>query len=172
MTKRYQIIFLLLLLIFTAVTYYTFKDSDGPTPEKDALPKGLTPSQVEIDGRSVVGLPPGKEEKVAAKMKITNVPSPRWKEKVESFLKAQGGEGLKSLEIDRLDSFIWHNQGVALNVESILISITNKRDEKTKFRALVDSESGKILHSWDQPVFDPINPREKQGVKIDPRYFD
>ena len=173
MTKRNQFILLLLLLATAALIFYFSRHPYVPeTTEKNILPQGLTTSKVEVNGRPVVGLPPGREDEEAAKMKITNIPSPDWEENVEKFLRAQGGDALKSVNIITLDSFIWHNQGLALNVESILISLTNQRDEETKFRALVDSETGKILHTWDQPVFDPINPREKRGVKIDPRYFE
>lgn len=173
MTRRTQLAILALFLVLATVIYF-FTQSPESTQgiPKQALPSGLTPSSIEIDGRPVIGLTPGREKDQVAKMKINNIPSPAWKEEVEKSLKHQGGEALKDVSISTLDSFIWNNSGVALNVESVLITLTNKRDEQTKFRALVDSETGKILHSWDQPVFDPINPREKQGVKIDPRYFE
>lgn len=94
-----------------------------------------------------------------------------WKSRVEKSLFIQGGKELKSVDIKRVDSFIWEHEGISLDVESVIVSVTNQKGEERKFRAMIDPLNGKILRTWDHPVIDPMNPRENQsGLKLDPRY--
>jgi len=126
----------------------------------------------EYNGRKIIGLTPGKEIEEFETLKINNVVSEDWKTEFKKGLAAQGGSSVKDMEINLLDSFIWSQDGVALNVESVQVTLSNEKGESTKFRALVDSSSGKILQTWDRPVIDSVNPREGHGLKIDPRYHN
>jgi hypothetical protein len=57
-------------------------------------------------------------------------------------------------------------------VESVIITLENTRGEISKFNALIDSQNGKIIQTWNQPTVDPSSPRDNPGVRIDPRYFN
>ncbi len=100
----------------------------------------------------------------------SNKPDPQWQDNFEKILVIQSGSKLRDLEVKKLHSFVWSVGGQNLNVESVLVSFKNEKNESTKFNALVDSQNGKIIQTWNQPVKDPGNPRENFGVKLDPRY--
>lgn len=132
-------------------------------PEVDA-------KSLKIEGKRVVGLRPGNEEEEIKKLKIANTPSPEWKPALEETLRAQGGDAIKEIKFETVDSFVWAQDGIALFVESVIVTLRSDKNPPTTFRVLVDAQNGKILKNWDQPVFDPANPRENFRIKIDPRY--
>lgn len=96
--------------------------------------------------------------------------SPVWKELLEENLRAQGGDEIENIKIDKVDSFVWSHEGVSLNVESVVITLRGRDNQSTKFRAIVDAQNGKILNSWDQPIVEYADPSKRRGIKIDPRY--
>jgi hypothetical protein len=132
--------------------------------------KDKTDTKLEINGHKVIGLRPGEETEQIKTMKVANTPSPEWEKNLESTIRNQGGKALKEISFNKIDSFIWVHEGIALFVESVIVTIKNDKNAETTFRVLVDAQSGKILKNWDQPVFDTANPRSKFKVKIDPRY--
>lgn len=177
--RRY--LYLLIAAVIVAMLY-ALPDRSGKGPiivsktNPSSLPPHLASSgddkQIEVKGRKVLGLTPGEENKEVEDLKFANEISEEWQEGVEKALRTQGGSSLSEVDIKKTDSFIWAHEGVALNVESILITLKNQNGEERKFRAMVDSETGKILRTWDHPVIDPMNPRESRGVSIDPRYHN
>ena len=96
----------------------------------------------------------------------------QWEKNLEKTLSVHGGTDLKDINIQKISSFIWKQHNLLLNVESVLIKIANQKGEQTSFKAIVDAQTGKILQTWDQPVFDHVNPRENFGIKLDPRHFE
>lgn len=159
----------LLLLIAIAVWAFFFRQQ--PPTETYTPPTTHTKEKVPVyNGRKVIGL---KETEVNPdKIKISNHISPDWKEKVTEGLKAQGGEDLKEINIEKVESLIVVQDGRALNAESVKVILKNQKGEESSFRALVDSQTGKILESWDRPVIDPANPRQEFGLKVDPRNYE
>ena len=125
---------------------------------------------LKIDGRKVIGLPPGHEKEMISKIKVSNRPTDKWEKSVEEALRTQGGESIKEVIMKSVDSFVWTENGMALFVESVIVKIKNSKKEETTFRLMVDSQTGKILKNWDQPIYDPVNPRDNFKIKIDPRY--
>lgn len=99
-----------------------------------------------------------------------NAPSPDWEDKLTTSLKAQAGNTLKELKIVTNKSLIWTRDDVPLHVQSVTVSMTNQQDVQSSFSALVDSQTGKILETWNQSIFDPANVREGFRFKLDPRY--
>jgi len=95
-----------------------------------------------------------------------------WQKNLETTLTRLGGKDLKSIDIKRVDSFIWKQQNLLLNVESVLVRLYNQKGEETSFRAIVDAQNGKILQTWDQPVIDHINARDTFGIRLDSRYLE
>lgn len=125
---------------------------------------------LKIEGRKVIGLPPGNEKEMISKVQISNRPTDKWNESLEETLRIQAGEGIKEVTMKSVDSFVWSQDGIALFVESVIVTIKNPKNEETTFRVMVDSQTGKILKNWDQPIYDPVNPRDNFKIKIDPRY--
>lgn len=171
MTKRWLIPIVFIILAIVIWTYIRYPEK---MPEEKA---SLPPEVIEEDipetrknGRKVVGLSPDASKAAIEQVEPINTVSPKWQEGLESTLKDLGGESLAKIDINKMDSFIWSQDGIALNVESVKVTLTDEAGETTSFKAMVDSETGKILQTWDQPVMDPANPREKWGIKLDPRY--
>ncbi len=143
---------------------------DLPEAPQEAPPLP-SPNHPVKDGRKVLGLPPKQSTKEALKrLRTINVVSPKWQEKLEENLKAQGGEGVKDIKVQKVESLIINQNGNAINTESVVISLKNEKGEISTFRAMIDSGSGKILETWDRPISDPMNPREEFKLKVDPRY--
>lgn len=177
MTKKRALPLLLLALVIAAVALFIKnRTSDRPMAKINkshpARAHKINSEKLEIDGKKVVGLKKGKEKSEIQNLKVANSPSPEWKTGLEDSLKVQGGKSLKEIKFETVDSFVWANDGVALFVESVIVSVKNDKNLTTTFRVLVDAQNGKILRNWDQPVFDPVNPREGFRIRIDPRYHN
>ena len=181
MTKKKLLLTLLGLILFAGILFWMKKET---TPlivelpaEKPAQMKTNPPPQVDvqnlkIDGKKVMGLHPGKEKEEIKKLKMANNDTNEWEEKLEDALRDQGGPNVGEIQIKKVESLILAQDGLALNVTSAIVTLENEKKEKTTFRVLVDSETGKVLQNWDQPVIDPINPREGFGIKLDSRYHN
>ncbi len=169
MTKHTRLI-LILAVVICGGFLLRVKLTPEPEAEKPVVAHEVDLKNLRIDGKKVVGLPPGEEEEQIRNLQVTNRVSPEWREKLESALRLQGGSEVKELLIDKVDSFIWAHGGIALNVESVIVRLKNLKDEQTSFRVLVDAQTGKILKNWDQPVIDPANPRDAFRIKVDPSY--
>lgn len=125
-----------------------------------------------VHGQRIVGLPEGKEREVLKNLKIMNTPSPQWKENLISTLQMQAGDKLKDISIKKVDSYVSANDGIALFVESVVVTAYNQRNEESQFRILVDAQNGKILQSWDRPVVDEWHKSDEDFLKVDSRYQD
>lgn len=148
----------------------------APAPILPNEPVMITPKidvkNLKIDGKKVLGLRPGKESQDIQNVHMANLPSTEWEEKLEENLRNQGGAELQDVELKKVESLVLVQDDMALNVESVIVTLKHTNNEKTIFRVLVDSQTGKVLKNWDQPVRDPANPRENFGVKLDPRYHN
>jgi hypothetical protein len=172
----YLIAAALVVVIIYALTNKSPQNSESSNSSHSPLPPNLESKTdnkiIEVKDRKVLGLSPAVDNIKVEDLKIANEVSEDWQEGVEKALRAQGGNSLSEINIKKTDSFIWAHEGVALNVESVMITLKNQNGEERKFRAMVDSETGKILRTWDHPVIDPMNPRENRGISIDPRYHN
>lgn len=166
--RRHLLIIPVIALLIVLIWYFTGKT--GKTIKVDG--PDSTRIEHKYNGRRVLNLPPGREKEILENLKVTNIVSEEWQKKVEEALRLQGGDSLKDVSIQKVESLIWLYHGVALNVESVAVTLKNERKEQTRFRALIDSQNGKILQTWDQPVIDPANPRDKFNIKVDPRYLN
>lgn len=172
MIKRttYLLLFSLALVATIFAVRFFFQTKPVVTSKKERPAHTYNVSKGEINGHRVVGLPPGRPKEEIKNIKVSNTPSHEWKENLEKALKAQGGSSLKEVILNKVDSFVWSHEGVSLFVESVIVTLKNNKNSETTFKVLVDSETGKILKNWDQPVIDPANPRQSFRVKLDPRY--
>ncbi len=121
--------------------------------------------------RSPASLPDSTPKSVANTTK-PGLSHPVWKEKLETTLKAQGGNFITKIEIETLESFDWKVGKVDVRVDSIKVKLENVKGQRSSFRAIVDAKSGKILQTWDAPVVDNFTAKSTADIKIDPRYHN
>jgi hypothetical protein len=86
---------------------------------------------------------------------IFNADIREWKIKVEKNLKQQMGDGLKELTIRPLKSTIIERDDHQIPAQIVLVTLKNTDNVTTSFNALIDPQSGKVLETWNQPVFEP-----------------
>jgi hypothetical protein len=162
---------LALAFIMAVGVLFLFK-KDG-TINYTILPKAMTPApkapthrpqRVVIDRNLKVVI-----NRVPANATYLNSPAVDWEEKLESKLKEQAGDSLKDISIVKERSLIWMRDQNPLHVEAVRISMTNQQDVKASFRALVDSQTGKVLESYDQTIFDPADVRAEYRLNLDQR---
>jgi hypothetical protein len=166
-------ILLLILLIALPLIFFLIRDRSFSTPlnnQQNVSQKKVDVDTLQIDGRKVIGLTPGKEKEEISKIQVANSPSPEWKPNLEKTILIQGGNSVKDLEINKVDSFVWSQDGISLFVESVIVKFKNEHNESTSFRVLVDAQTGKILQNWDRPLIDPISPSHSFKLKVDPSY--
>lgn len=173
MTKRNLLLLFSAVIIIGVVLFFARKKTAALNTQDTSTQSPVIDSQtLTIDGKKVLGLPPGNPENQLQKLKIANRISREWEPNLEKSLRAQGGDRVKDIKIKKVDSFVWNQDGVALFVESVIVTVKNQKNEETSFKALVDAQNGKILKNWDQPIFDPLHPKDNFKVKIDPRYHN
>ena len=123
-----------------------------------------------IPARKVIVQNKKSMDRVPASLGYINKPSPDWKERVETSLRAQSGDSLKSIKIQKENSLVWMKDGNPIHVESVIITLTSQQSAESSFTAMVDSQTGKVLESWDRTISDPANVRGGFRIKLDPRY--
>ncbi len=171
MSKRYY--YLILIIIIALGTYLLLRQdsvtpTDGPLSAKQfPLPKT---ESTEEDPSDIITTNPPLEKK--ENTRPVNAVSPDWQTKLENTLRTQGGDSVKDIEIKKVDSRVWTQDGVSLNVESVIVTIKNHLNQTTTFRLLVDAQNGKILNNWDQPIIEYADPTRQPRIKVDPRYHN
>jgi hypothetical protein len=166
MTKKIRSLLFVCLIIAAALYVGRFFSKKSPETTKTEL----STDKVKIKSQDLKVQSSPEKMVTINKMKIANTPSPGWQKGLEKVLRAQGGNNLKEVAFKKIDSFVWKEDGVSLFVESVLVTLKNDKNASTTFKVLVDAQTGKILKNWDQPVFDPANPRNNFRIKPDPRY--
>ena len=172
MNKRHYLSLLSLAALLGAGYYFVNTPKPGEahivsTPQvKDT--KQQTPHQSEPEARSEASS--SHEVKDTQNNDIAESTAPEWQELLEENLRAQGGDEIEEIKVDKVDSFKWSHEGVTLDVDSVVITIRGKQNQQTKFRAIVDPQNGKILNSWDRPIVEYADPSKRRGIKVDPRY--
>jgi hypothetical protein len=163
--NRYGLLIVIMIGIFGSL--YWFSDSTETKLLKSTRShkSPLSPTQGE-SGREM----PFKEIKKGEKVFFVNRPDPKWKSSLENFLKDQGGEMLEDVKIEHERSFVWTRDGQPLRVESVVITLTDKRKSQSHFRAMIDPQTSKILETWDKTIFEPVDKKEGFRFKLDPRY--
>lgn len=93
-----------------------------------------------------------------------------WEENVKVHLKRQAMDDNVEVDIIKESTLFWEEMGTSIEANTIKVQLRTPAGETTSFRALIDANTGKVLRTWDRPVLDPINPRERSGIKINARY--
>lgn len=160
-------------LIFFLIVFFFYKVQNRPEKiMNQTVKETMMKVSKKSDEKKMLPLTNKSEKAKNQKPFLVSGPSPVWEEDLKETLLVQAGGLIKNIKIKSVDSFIWKQDGVAMQVESVIISFLNEDNQETKFRALVDPQNGKILRNWDQPIVDPGNPRDSFKIKIDPRYHN
>jgi hypothetical protein len=91
---------------------------------------------------------------------------------METTIRNMVKDSLSEMSFEKVEEIPWNYGGKKVNAQSYIVTLKNDVNATTTFRVLVDAQSGKLMESWDQPIYDPVNPRNNFKVKIDPRYHN
>lgn len=157
------------IILFSALVVFIFwKAKSSQNDKQVTAPLPTTKSSPEI---KVMDPKRNLVERTPASMGYVNQPSLDWEKKLETSLKEQAGNSLKEIKIKKEKSLVLMRDENPLLVESVIITLTNHKKSESTFRALVDSQTGKVLESWDRTIVDPSQIKEDGfKVKLDPRY--
>lgn len=161
-----------LSFILATATLFILKQKEQISSVVQAMglvPQSVTPKMV----TTPTPVPPAQVSAPVTpttKTEYANTPDPQWQSHLHKALKAQAGKSLKEIKIVKEKSFVYKKDQIPLHVESVLITLTNQQNATSSFRALVDSQTGKVLETWDRPIFDPADVRQGFRFKLDPRY--
>ncbi len=89
---------------------------------------------------------------------------------METTIRNMVKDSLSEMSFEKVEEIPWNYGGKKVRAQSYIVTLKNEVNATTTFRVLVDARSGKLMESWDQPIYDPVNPRNNFKVKIDPRY--
>ena len=170
MTKKRALAFTILLAVGF---FFVLKQKEEGKKSSQKSTSDLKVTILEGNSQAEKNLPqpaPVGNKTTDKQVLAANRPNPQWEGNLKNTLKTQAGNSLKNIKIVKERSFVYNKDQIPLHVESVLISLTNHQDVTASFRALVDAQTGKILETWDRPIFDPAEVRKEFRFKLDPRY--
>lgn len=163
--KRYALLF-----VFILATVFMNRNPESTMKSHTKDSGAKTQSAPNDSQRLVIDKNHRPIKRLPASVSYVNTPSLDWEKRLETSLKVQGGSELKEIKIKKEKSLVWMRDENPLMVESVVVTLTNQQDVASSFRALVDSQTGKVLESWDRTVFEPAPGAEESRFKLDSRY--
>lgn len=156
MTNKRKYLFFFGLLIAGIIIYFLIPSTNETKKSLNNIGKNssddsqINSADIEHVDNKLNKIPKDKQRNL-----FVNKISPDWKKKLETSLTLQMGSELKDLNVQPLKSLILERDGHALHVQAVLIRVKNSRNVESSFNAMVDSQTGKVLETWNQPVFEP-----------------
>lgn len=166
----YLVLFLSLILFFTirptskpskVVQQSKNQDMRGPLAKETTRMPASVPSKAPIQKKTVDVTKVLKREyrgdyKKNSPLKLINKVSDNWKDKfTKHFLgDIPQDKQAKNLEIKHQKSIVDVKQGIGRNLEHIIVSYTKPDGKPFSFEALVDSETGAMIQSWNQTRYE------------------
>lgn len=175
MHKRYLYLFILGLIILGIIFIVPRKTQfqgtkEDPTPSQSNQFPQVEPKEKKEKRRIIGQAPSTNQDNNSVDTPTDNTPNEEWQDYLEETLRTQGGSSIESIEVKKVEPAILKRDQRHLAVESVVITLTKPDGSQSSFRALVDSETGKILETWDRPVFDPVHPNDNFKVKVPAHY--
>lgn len=125
---------------------------EKPQKRKERLPASKRTSNVISSGRKEVTLP---GQKWKDKAKPLNKPHKDWKKRMGNdllrFLRPE-----TKLFVRQLESLTINNKGNPHHVEKVLVKLSSPEGKLYSYNALVDSESGKLIKTWNRTIHENI----------------
>jgi hypothetical protein len=168
--KRVAILSLTLLILIGWMLRQKTEVSETEVAAVAPSPMPLHEVFAQFEARAIIDQKRQPVLRLPASVSYINKPSPDWENKLQANLRQQGGASLKQINVRQERSLIWLRDENALLVESVVISLKNHQDVESSFRALIDTQTGKVLETWDRTIFDPIDKTAELRFKLDPRY--
>ncbi len=101
----------------------------------------------------------------SGKISMKNKPDTKWHDKLVTIL----GRGLNpetKIEVNHEKSVILVNGHDALNAEQVVV-IFNADKERNSYRAMVNSQTGKVIRTWDHTIHENIRkPASLSGLPL------
>ncbi len=178
MMKNYKFLILLIALL-TPFVFFIIKNNStvlqvsnkGPAPQEKVsshkppniytLPK--TPKEEkkvpQIFGRKIMG-----HKKIDKDFKIVNKYNPQWKNILKKYLlKFQKKTVDVKVKLD--EAYVMVKNGQGRLVEEVIVNYSEKGQHLSSFRAIVDSETGQIIKTFDKIT---IQERRKPYPRLKP----
>ena len=123
-------------------------DSQKQGVVREKMSKKVLPK---LHGRILVGREAERFEHSKAKLPLVNSPHSFWKRLAKKNLLRHRSEDAK-IDIQVLGSYIKIKNGKGRFVEKILVTQTKKGKPGPSFNAIVDSQSGRILSTYNRTI--------------------
>lgn len=173
MDKRFYYILILGLIILGILFIVPRKNKiieleNAPSPPEVTTLKA--PQKEKRRDLTQPPVPPDVSQDKVEDIMTDNMPSEEWQELFEEVIRAQAGSSIDTIDIKKTESVIVKRDKRTLAAESVVVTLTKPDGTQSSFRALVDSETGRVIETWDRPLFDPVHPNENFKIKVPAHY--
>lgn len=158
MNKKISFLFFVLFLGLLLI----FRGQESSTQK--VITKKMNPQKILIKEKSKEAVPHVATD--AVKQNVGH------EKTMETTIRNMVKDSLSEMSFEKVEEIPWNYKGKKVRAQSYIVTLKNDVNATTTFRVLVDAQSGKLMESWDQPIYDPVNPRNNFKVKIDPRYHN
>ncbi|MBC7429495.1 MAG: hypothetical protein H7336_12830 [Bacteriovorax sp.] len=133
----------------------------SPKKESGRAPSSIKPNPYKglmvRNNRILMGDIDVKYEDESTELTMVNTPNPGWKEIMGNDMMRFQPEDTKLLVKEELP-VIKIQGGQGRYLEQVIITYLSKDGERSSFKALVDSDSGAIVETWDRTIQEKIRP--------------
>ena len=97
---------------------------------------------------------------------LVNKVDKNWKEKYQkNFLRMTSKEKVKGFKIELKKSMVQVKNNIGRNLEHVVVSYIKPNGQPFSFEALIDSETGRIVQTWNKTRYEFKKPFKIQGDK-------
>lgn len=112
------------------------------------------PTLSPIPKRSILG-----SVKNLSDIHIVNMVSKDWKKKyINNFMRMSGAKEIKNFEVIQKKSILKVKNNIGKNLEHILVSFNKPNGQEFSFEALIDSQTGQLVRSWNKTHYEKEHP--------------
>lgn len=154
-------------------SYRQSKNFPALSSHKKQVKKSPAKKEVRIKrAPASVKTPQGKTRAIIARgnydlstLKYSNKVNPNWKEDYRrKFLRMSAIKKVQKLKIESIKSIVKIKNNTARNLEHIKVSYLQENGDPFSFEALVDSETGSLIRSWNKTRYE-----FKKSISFNPK---
>lgn len=140
-----------------------------PTEGNERSPAAISPSAdtrgfLMRGGRILTGETHSKYEDENLPLKMSNQINPKWKEEMGNYLIKFQQDNTKLIVKEEL-SLIKITEGEGRYFEQVVLTYLKKNGDSNSFRAMVDSETGAVVETWDRTINERLG-RPRKGITL------